>query len=260
MRQLRALPCVRANCDAAPRAAARRALVLCRNKHGSEPVRAPGAKRGHRPGGFTLIELMVAIAALALLALMSWRGLDGMARAQGHTHERADAVLTLQTALTQWSVDLDAIVALAQTRPIDWDGRLLRLTRRGSDNALPVVYVVAWTSRADADGVARWRRWQSQPLTTHGAWQQAWAQSALWAQAGAIQASGAEVALMPLDGWQLYYFRADRWGPAVGAGALAPNAPLPDGVRLVLTLPPGTALAGTLTSDWVRPTEGAPKS
>ena len=32
--------------------------------------------------GFTLIELMVAIAAMALLALMSWRGLDAHGRAR----------------------------------------------------------------------------------------------------------------------------------------------------------------------------------
>jgi general secretion pathway protein J len=35
---------------------------------------------------------------------------------------------------------------------------------------------------------------------------------------------------------------------------------MPDGVRLVITLPPGDGLAGTLTRDWVRPTVGAPKS
>ena len=45
--------------------------------------------------GFTLIELLVALFAMALLAVMSWRGLDGMARAQAITSGRADEVLTL---------------------------------------------------------------------------------------------------------------------------------------------------------------------
>ena len=31
--------------------------------------------------GFTLIELLVAIAVMALMAILSWRGLDGMSRA-----------------------------------------------------------------------------------------------------------------------------------------------------------------------------------
>ena len=58
-----------------------------------------------RTRGFTLIELLVAISVMALLALMSWRGLDGMARAQAQNRERGDAVLTLQTALAQWGAD-----------------------------------------------------------------------------------------------------------------------------------------------------------
>ena len=89
--------------------------------------------------GFTLIELLVAIAVMALLALMSWRGLDGMARAQAHNRERGDAVLDLQTTLAQWGADLDAVVQLAQTSRIDWDGRVLRLTRRGTDRPQPAV-------------------------------------------------------------------------------------------------------------------------
>ncbi|MDB5945160.1 MAG: methylation, partial [Ramlibacter sp.] len=32
---------------------------------------------------------------------------------------------------------------------------------------------------------------------------------------------------------------------------------LPDGVRLVLTLPAGQAVSGQITRDWVRPTLGA---
>jgi len=53
--------------------------------------------------GFTLVELLVAIAVMALLAIVSWRGLDGMVRAQQITRERADAVLELQTVLAQWA-------------------------------------------------------------------------------------------------------------------------------------------------------------
>ncbi|VTU19587.1 type II secretion system protein J [Variovorax sp. PBL-H6] len=212
--------------------------------------------------GFTLIELLVAIAVMALLALVSWQGLEGMARAQSINRERSDAVLTLQTALSQWTADLDATVTLAQTRAMDWDGRTLRLTRRSTDSALPVVYVVAWTLRSDAAGVARWYRWQSPGLTGRPEWQQAWDRAAAWGQdsTSSDEVGGTEIALMPLEAWQLFYFRNDVWGPAVGATALGTGTPLPDGVRLVLSLPPGPALAGVLTRDWVRPTASAPKS
>jgi len=104
--------------------------------------------RRRRPAGFTLIELLVAISAMALLALMSWRGLDGMARAQAANRERGDALLTLQTTLTQWSADLDAVMQFGQTPAIDWDGRVLRLTRRGADQAVPAVHVQLQGQRA----------------------------------------------------------------------------------------------------------------
>jgi general secretion pathway protein J len=225
----------------------------------------------HRPGaprGFTLIELLVAIAVMALLSLVSWRGLDSMSRATTQNQQRADAVLTLQATLAQWGADLDATTALAQTRPIDWDGRVLRLTRRSSDPTAPAVLVVAWTLRAGPDGV-RWRRWQSPPFTTRGDWQQAWNLAASWAQDGGAQPGGyTDVALMPANSWQLYYFRENTWAPASTLPAAAANpanpagpiVAMPDGVRLVLSLPPGDGLSGTLTRDWVRPTVGAPRS
>ena len=222
-------------------------------------------RKPSRARGFTLIELLVAIAVMALLALVSWRGLDSMSRATTQNQLRADAVLTLQATLAQWSADLDAITLLAQTRPIDWDGRVLRLTRRGSDAGAPAMLVVAWTLRTGADGT-RWRRWQSPPFTTRGEWQQAWNLASSWAQEG-----GGDVALMPVASWQLYYFRENAWTPAGELPASAPNPAnpanptgalvnMPDGVRLVLTLSPGEGLAGTLTRDWVKPTVGAPRS
>ena len=35
--------------------------------------------------GFTLIELLVAISVMALIAILSWRGIDGMVRTQEAT-------------------------------------------------------------------------------------------------------------------------------------------------------------------------------
>lgn len=210
--------------------------------------------------GFTLIELMVAIAVMAMLALMSWRGLEGMSRAQAQNRERGDAVLTLQTTLSQWSADLDAAIVIPQTQPMDWDGRVLRITRRGPDLAQPVVYVVAWTVRPGADGRLWWTRWQSAPFTSRIDWRQAWERASAWAQDGGTDVRGADVALVPLQGWQLGYFRDNSWGPASNAESLGSESPLPDGVRLVLDLPPGPALTGVVTRDWVRPAANVSKA
>ena len=73
---------------------------------------------------------------------------------------------------------------------------------------------------------------------------------------------------MPVESWQLFYFRDNSWVPASQLPSVAPNPnnpagpviAMPDGVRLVLSLPPGDGLSGTLTRDWVRPTVGSPKS
>ncbi|HYP82286.1 PulJ/GspJ family protein [Variovorax sp.] len=211
------------------------------------------ASRPRAARGFTLIELLVAVALLALLSLVSWRGIDSMARAQSQIRERADAILTLQGALAQWQSDLDSTVSIAPATAIDWNGAVLRLTRRGSAGEDPALRVVAWTLRADAGGT-RWHRWQSPPVVSRGDWQLAWQQAADWAEAASgAQAGGSDVALMPALTWQLMYFRGDTWTQAVPAAALGANAPLPDGVRLVLQLPPGPGLSGTLVRDWVRP-------
>jgi len=216
--------------------------------------------------GFTLIELLVAIAVMALLALMSWRGLEGISRTTTQNQQRGDAVLTLQTVLSQWTADLDAIATMPQTQPISWDGQVLRLTRRSTDAQTPAVYVVAWTLRPGDTG-ARWYRWQSPALSTRSEWQQAWTRAAAWAHDSTLAQRGADVMLLPVESWQLYYFRNNSWSAATntGTGVIASGVaaivnPLPDGVRLVLTLPPGDGLSGLLTRDWVRPTLGASKS
>ena len=219
--------------------------------------------------GFTLIELLVAIGIMALMAGLSWRGLDGMARTQEQLRQRADQVLTVQAGLSQWAADLDAMVQLPNTPALDWDGRALRVTRRSTASSGEGLLVVAWARRT-IDGNGQWLRWQSAPLQSRGALQTAWAQAAHWAQNPGEEDKKYEVRVAALDQWKVFYFRADAWSnplssdgaptPVSGVKFGAPDLSVPEGVRLVVTLPADGAIAGTLTRDWVRITLGGGKS
>lgn len=226
--------------------------------------------------GFTLIELLVALGVMALMAGLSWRGMDGMTRAQAQLAQRSDQVAALQMGLAQWSADLDALVQLPNTAAMDWDGRAFRLTRRGTASDGDSLLVVAWAWRNVA-GVGHWLRWQSPPVGTRGELQTAWMSAAQWAQNPSAAEKSREVAIFALDEWKLFYYRSDAWTNPLSSEGAAPPPPLPplpgghqpnrpdatsvpDGVRLVLTLPAGDAIAGTLTRDWVRLQVGGGKS
>ncbi len=214
--------------------------------------------------GFTLIELLVAVGLLALMAALSWRGLDGMTRSQAQMRHYSDEVYALQAGLSQWGADLDALAAQPNTANLDWDGRALRLLRRSSTNPGEGLSVVAW-SRRNVDGQGQWARWQSPPLQTRGELQLAWQKAAQWAQSPGEDDLQREVRIAALDQWQIYYYRSGAWSnPMSSAGNAVDTrpgaeAPVPDAVRLVLTLAPGQALTGTLTRDWIRPAVGGGK-
>lgn len=208
--------------------------------------------------GFTLIELLVAISLMALMTVLSWRGLDGVSRAQIRLQQQSDDVLALQATLAQWGADLDAMAEQPGTPSLDWDGRALRMVRRGSAEPGDGLRVVAWTRRSVA-GQGQWLRWQSPPLLTRSALELAWQKAQGWAQTPSDDDRVREVRTVTLEQWQIFYYRGNAWsnplssaGAAEGASAVSPAATVPDGVRLVLTLSPGQAIHGTLTRDWVR--------
>lgn len=220
--------------------------------------------------GFTLVELLVAIGVMALMAGLSWRGIDGMTRTQAQLQQRADQVLRLQAGLGQWTADLDALVQLPNTPALDWDGRALRITRRSSVSPGEGLLVVAWTRR-NVDGAGQWLRWQSAPVVTRAELQTAWAVAARWAQNPGDAEKASEVRVSTLDQWKVFYYRSDAWTNPLSSDAVPPPRPsgekpagpdltLPDGVRLVLTLPEDGAVKGTLTRDWVRLSLGGGKS
>ena len=256
--------------------------------------------------GFTLIELLVALSVMALLALLSWRSIDGMSRAQTGLSARSDEALTLQASLTQLKFDLDAITQTPRVSSLDWDGRVLRLTRL-SAVAGEGLQVVAWTRRFDGGG--QWLRWQSPATREHSEWRQSWSQAAEWAENATPESKKRETLTVQLSDWQIFYYRNNAWSnplssdgvtptqapkstatpvapaasapvaatpaastPAASTPAVAtapvstpvvstpavstPQVSIPDGIRVVLSLPPGQGLTGKLTLDWVRPNLG----
>jgi general secretion pathway protein J len=215
--------------------------------------------RARRSAGFTLVELLVALMVMALLSLMSWRGLDVMGRAQSQTQARSDELLVLQNGLAQWSADLDAMATeLSNPRalitvpsPMEWNGLVFRITRTSSGTGDAGLQVVAWTLGQD-QGRKVWMRWQSPVARTRAALEDAWLQAALWAQSPTDASRTRQVRIVPLVDWQIFYYRNDAWtNPGSSSDAAKTN---PDGVRLILNLPEGQPLVGALTRDWMRAT------
>ncbi len=214
----------------------------------------------HKQRGFTLIELLIAITLMAVLAGLSWRGLDSLMRSRDITQAQVEKMAVLQTVLAQWQADLNAVqpVPSITDAGVQWDGRTLRITRRATawqaDGADAGLWVVAWTLRNN-----QWLRWQSSPVQTRAALQQAWANAERWGQNPSSDDAALETALIPLDAWQLTYFRGNAWtNPLSSSGGTSETNTTgqgahPDAIRLQIELPATTGVHGRITLDWVRP-------
>jgi general secretion pathway protein J len=187
-----------------------------------------------------LAEVLVALALLALLATMSWRGVSSMAEAKRSSDARVDETLRLGTVLAQWEQDLQQLYDTPLVPALAFDGKTLRLVRRQPEG----VQIVAWSMRD-----TRWTRWVSPVSNSAQALQDAW----LTSQQLLGNEPGQLTLFDGLGGWQIYFYRNNAWTNAQSSADLvtAPNpasraasAPavarelLPTGVRLVLALQP----------------------
>jgi general secretion pathway protein J len=226
--------------------------------------------------GLTLIELLVALGIMAIMAVMSWQGLDAMARARTMADDHHNQVAVLNTGLQQWVQDLDKVVETPPLSVITWDGRVLRLIRHSTGSAHDGLLVAAWTRGVrDVNGVGQgqWLRWQSKPKTTVNELRAAFDQAGVWAQNAGETGRQQETSIVPLQGWQIYFYRAGAWTNPLSSQALpgesrataystdsVTSGAAIDGIRLVVTLPPGHPMGGAITRDWVRPTLSDGKS
>lgn len=206
--------------------------------------------------GFTLVEVLVSLFVLAIVAGLSWRGIDGMVRTRDASQQRLEQQLRLQSVIGQWEADLAAVQDTDVVPALQFDGASLRLTRATEGG----VQLVVWALRG-----ARWMRWTTPPVTRQGELLELWlrSQQLLGNEAAQIEALGG------IDGWQLYYWRGNAWTNAQSTGdvaqggeaptpAAAARQQLPGGVRLVLGFAEGSGLTGTLTRDVIVPGQTGP--
>jgi general secretion pathway protein J len=209
-----------------------------------------------RGAGFTLVEVLVALVVMAIMSLMAWQGVDGIARTREANQTRLEQAMRLQTVISQWEQDLAALQESAAVPALTCDGQTVRLTRR-TDGGLQVV---AWSLRPDTSG-STWQRWAGPAVTTTTALQNSW----LGTQQFQGNEPGQLRALGGIDQWQVFFYQGNAWAncqstgdvAAAAAAANAASAPagiqaaqaLPSGVRLVLAFAAGSGLTGNLVRD-----------
>lgn len=205
----------------------------------------------HRPQGFTLVEVLVAMVVMAIMAVMAWQGVDGIVRTRDASQARLEQTLRLNTVMAQWEQDLASMQdSAAVPNPVACDGASVRIVRRTPDG----LQIVAWSFRPDeAAGGGTWVRWAGPSVTTTGELQDSWLRS--------LQLQGSEVGslktLTGLLGWQVYFYQGNGWANCQSTGNVsgttpgtpAPRIKPPDGVRIVLSFAPGSGLSGDLTRD-----------
>lgn len=195
---------------------------------------------GRRRAGFTLIELLVAITVLAVVAVLGWRGLDGIVRARLALNEQLTQTRGMQLAFAQLQSDcanLAAATLIPNRAALVADDNLLLLVRTVyADDQPSRLQVVAYRLR---DGVLT--RQESVPTRTLTEL------DALWQAAMEGKGATPAVALQPgLAAMTIRLWAADRpgWRPtgsaaAGGATVATASAAAPQLTGLEVSLQPG---------------------
>lgn len=110
----------------------------------------------HSISGFSLLEVLVAVAVFAVVAVLAWGGLDTLARSRAHLAEQSASLTALQRAVGRLERDLRQ----AAVRPVrDVDGSVLPALRGGEGGVELTRYAAGggWQSAAPALERLAWR-------------------------------------------------------------------------------------------------------
>jgi general secretion pathway protein J len=183
--------------------------------------------------GFTLVELLVAISILAIVAVLGWRGLDGIVRARGALAEQMETTRGMQLAFAQMQSDCDHIAgraALDQRPYLLTANNGFTLVREVFNENQPVqLQVVAY--RIVNGVLVRRESNMTRDLVQL---------DALWQAAITDADTGGAVALQSgLAGMQVLVWQNNAWRPAVTTS----TAPPPPGAPPTATDPRGLQVA-----------------
>ena len=181
-------------------------------------------------GGFTLVEVLVALSILAVVSVMAWRGIDGMSRARDSSQAQMQRSMRLNIVVEQWEQDLAAVYDTGAVPPLAFDGATLRLAREVPGG----VQLVAWSLRG-----TKLLRWTGPVVTQVGALQDSWLNS----QQLLGNENGQLTLLDDVQALRVAFFRGNGWSNAQSTGDVSDaREALPSGVRLELALPGGSLI------------------
>lgn len=102
----------------------------------------------YKTRGFTLIELLVAIGILAMVAVLGWRGLDGIVRARSSLTEQMESTRGMQLAFAQLQSDCEhaADASILGRRPflLQNEGRITLVRTVFNENEPARLQVIAY--------------------------------------------------------------------------------------------------------------------
>ncbi|NUZ05619.1 prepilin-type N-terminal cleavage/methylation domain-containing protein [Piscinibacter koreensis] len=186
--------------------------------------------------GFTLVEVLVALVIMAIIAMMTWQGVDGVVRARDSSQVSLERTLRLHTVISQWERDLAAIHESVVVPAFSCDGAAVRLTRSTPDG----VQVVVWMLRPVGQADFAWTRWASTPTRTVNELRARWAQ-------GQLVQPGDPAELLALGGVaarQVFVMESNGL-----SNCQSSRIGLPPSVRLVLSFVPGMGYEGEVVRD-----------
>ncbi|MET0266438.1 MAG: prepilin-type N-terminal cleavage/methylation domain-containing protein [Duganella sp.] len=192
---------------------------------------APGSRRD---GGFTLIELLVAITILAIVAVLGWRGLDGIIRSRTALTAEMAYTRGLQLAFAQMQSDCAQLAGSVQLnrRPyLQAENERLTLVRLVmTENEPTRLHVVSYRVR---DGVLVRRESQGTRDLVE--------LDVLWQAALNDTDNSAAVALQQgVQAMNMRYWLTNEWRTATGASLVQPAPPaapvIPTGLEVTLSV------------------------
>ncbi|MQA22332.1 PulJ/GspJ family protein [Rugamonas rivuli] len=186
--------------------------------------------RLRRARGFTLIELLVAISILAIVAVLGWRGLDGIIRSRGALTAQMEQTRGLQLAFAQLQSDS------ANLAPQTLIGT--RALLRAEDNRITLVRLVLAENDATRLQVVSYRVRDGVLTRRESAGTRDLAQlDALWEAANSDIDPAASVALQSgVQRMAMRFWTTQGWVQAAGVMQAPAAAGVPSGLEVSMVL------------------------